>query len=115
MPKACLRIKSKVWLEKDGELVFGSGKAAILKAVFETGSINKAAKKLGMSYRHAWSYINSAEERFGERLLIKTKGGNSGGGAVLTEYAKIMLDEFGRLEAEAREFINRRYREIFGT
>lgn len=113
MPKAKLSVKSKVWLEKDNELVFGAGKAAILRAIARTGSINKAAKKLGMSYRHAWSYINSAEKRLGERLLFKAKGGKKGGGAVLTDYAQELLVKFEKLDKEAQEFIDRRYEKIF--
>ena len=89
-----MKIKSKVWLEINGNLVFGSGKLLILKAVHETGSINKAAEKLGMSYRHAWSYIQTAEQRLGKPLLIKTRGGKDGGGAELTEYAKELIKKF---------------------
>ncbi len=108
-----MRIKSKVWFEKDGELVFGTGKSLILKAVGETGSINKAAKKMDMSYRHAWSYIRSAEKRMGRPLLIKTKGGKKGGGAVLTDHAKDLLKKFEKLEQDVRIYTNKRHREIF--
>jgi len=108
-----MQIKSKVWFEKDGELVFGIGKYLILKAIGEAGSINKAAKKMDMSYRHAWSYIRSAERRLGKPLLIKTKGGKEGGGAILTNYAKDLLEKFEKLEKEVKIFTNRRYEEIF--
>lgn len=108
-----MRIKSKVWLDKDGELVFGTGKLLILKAISETGSINQAAKKLKMSYRHAWSYIRSAEKRIGKPLLLKTKGGRSGGGAILTDYARNLIEKFEKLEEEVKDFTNKRYREIF--
>lgn len=108
-----MRVKSKVWLEKDGELVFGSGKSLILKAIQETGSINKAAKKMNMSYRHAWSYVISAEKRIGKPLLIRIKGGKDGGGALLTDYAKELLKKFSRLEKEVNVFTDKRYRNIF--
>lgn len=108
-----MRIKSKVWLDKDGELVFGAGKASILKSVARTGSINRAAKEMNMSYRHAWSYIRSAEKRLKKQLLIKTKGGKSGGGAILTEYAKDLIAKFEKLDSEVRAFTNRRYKKIF--
>ncbi len=108
-----MQIKSKVWLEKDGELVFGTGKLIILKAIAETGSINQAAKKLNMSYRHAWSYIRSVEKRIGRPLLVKVKGGKSGGGAMLTVYAKNLIEKFEKLEEEVKDFTNKRYREIF--
>ncbi len=108
-----MKIKSKVWLEKEDELVFGTGKLLILKAISETGSINQAAKKLKMSYRHAWSYICSAEKRIGHPLLVKVKGGKTGGGAVLTDYAKNLIEKFDKLEEEVKEFTNNRYKEIF--
>ncbi len=108
-----MQVKSKVWFEKDGELVFGIGKCLILKAIGETGSINKAAKKMEMSYRHAWSYVRSAERRLGKPLLVKIKGGKEGGGAVLTDYAKDLVEKFEKLEQDVKTFTNRRYREIF--
>ena len=99
-----MKIKAKVWLEKEGELVFGTGKYNILKAVSQTKSINQAAKKLKMSYRHAWSYIHSAEKRLGKLLLIKVRGGKEGGGAVLTDYAKELLEKFEKVEKESHSF-----------
>lgn len=108
-----MQVKSKVWLEKDGELIFGSGKALILQNIMETGSINKAAKKMNMSYRHAWSYIRSAEKRIAEPLLIKIKGGKNGGGAMLTDYAKDLLKRFAKLEWEVEAYTDKRYKEIF--
>ncbi|MFH0771989.1 MAG: LysR family transcriptional regulator [Candidatus Omnitrophota bacterium] len=108
-----MQVKSKIWFEKDGELVFGIGKSLILKAIGETGSINKAAKKMEMSYRHAWSYVRSAERRLGKPLLIKVKGGKEGGGAVLTDYAKDLVEKFEKLEQDVTAFTDRHYREIF--
>ncbi len=108
-----MKVKSKVWLEKDGELVFGSGKSLILKAIQQAGSINKAAKKMSMSYRHAWSYIVSAEKRIGKPLLTKAKGGRNGGGAVLTEYAEGLLKKFEKLEKEVNIFTDSRFKKIF--
>lgn len=108
-----VQVKSKVWLEKDGKLVFGSGKYLILKTIAETGSINQAAKILKMSYRHIWSYIGSIEKRLKEPLLVKSKGGTNGGGAVLTPYAKELLRKYEKLEKEVTLFVDKRFGEIF--
>lgn len=108
-----MQVRSKVWLEKDRALVFGVGKSSILRAVQETGSINQAAKAMKMSFRHAWSYIHSAERRLGNSLLVKTKGGRKGGGASLTAYAIDLLDKFEKLEQEVEKFTNQRFKEIF--
>ncbi|MFH1823720.1 MAG: LysR family transcriptional regulator [Candidatus Firestonebacteria bacterium] len=108
-----MKIKAKVWLEKDGKLVFGLGKQRILEAVAETNSINKAAKKLNMSYRHTWSYIHSAEKRLGNLLLLKVRGGKEGGGAVLTDYAKELLKKFEKVEKKVMVFTDKCYKETF--
>jgi len=108
-----MKVKSKVWLEKDGRLVFGSGKAVILKHILETGSIKKAAGSLNMSYRHAWSYIKSIEERLKTPLVICRRGGERGGGAVLTDYAKELVKKFLKLERKITLFTDKCYKEIF--
>lgn len=108
-----MEVKSKVWLEKKGKLFFGTGRLMLLKAVKESGSINKAARKMNMSYRRAWSQISSAEDSLGMPLLIKNKGGKDGGGAILTDFAKELLKKFEKLEQQVRLFTNKRYRGIF--
>ena len=106
-----MRLKCKVWLEKDGKLCFGAGRARILKAVDQTGSLNAAARELGLSYRHAWSQIHTAEQRLGEPLLLRTRGGNRRGGAELTDYAREVMRRFESLEREVRDFTDRRFAE----
>lgn len=108
-----MEVKSKVWLEKKGRIFFGTGRSLLLKAIKETGSINKAAKIMDMSYRRAWSQIHSAEDSLGMPLLIKNKGGKDGGGAVLTDFAEGLLEKFDRIEKQVKSFTDKRYKEIF--
>jgi len=103
-----MQVKSKIWLEKDGELCFGAGRARLLRNVEMTGSLSQAAQALGMSYRHAWSQVRSAEERLGEPLLVRQRGGKARGGSVLTEKAKELLVRFEKLDREVREFVDAR-------
>jgi hypothetical protein len=42
-----MEIKYKIWIEKDGKVIFGKGRDNILKAVEDRKSLNAAAKKLG--------------------------------------------------------------------
>lgn len=110
-----MKVRSKVWLEKDGKLVFGAGKARILRTVAKTGSLNAAAKELDMSYRHAWSAMHAIEERLGRELLVKSKGGMKGGGATLTDYARDLLEKLTKLEREVKEFTDHRFAELFNS
>jgi len=52
-------IRLRLWLENQGELFFGIGRAQLLFNIQSHGSIKKAAQSMGMSYRAAWQ--NTAE------------------------------------------------------
>jgi len=108
-----MKVKSKVWIEKNGELVFGAGRAMILRYILKTGSINKAAQELNMSYRHAWSYLKSAEKRLNRPLIICTRGGANGGSTSLTPYAKKLLKRFVNLERRVKLCADKVYQKIF--
>jgi molybdate transport system regulatory protein len=104
-----MKLKSKIWLEHEGKLIFGLGKCGILKAVAKYGSLNTAAKKLGMSYRSVWSHINAVEKRFGRALLIKTKGGKNGGGARLTPFADKLVERFVKIETDIKKYADKKW------
>ena len=109
-----MQIKSKTWLEKNGELVFGEGKSELLKAIDQTGSISKASKKMGISFRHAWGYITAIERRLGLKLIERRKGGRQGGGSCLTPHARSLLQKYDRLNRIINAFVDKKYKEIFG-
>jgi len=100
-----MNITHKIWLEKDGQIVFGEGREEILKAVDEYGSLYSAARRLKMSYRSAWGKIKKAEERLGLKLVETPTGGR---GLRLTAEGKRLLDEFHRLEADVRSYVKNR-------
>jgi molybdate transport system regulatory protein len=100
-----MRITHKIWLEKDGQVVFGEGREEILTAVAECGSLYSAARRLKMSYRSAWGKIKRTEERLGLKLVETHDGGR---GLRLTAEGKRLLDEFHRLEDDVRSFIKNR-------
>ena len=58
-----LRVRSKIWLEMDEEPVFGQGRERLLRLIRKTGSINAAAKAMGISYRKAWTHIDAMEKK----------------------------------------------------
>ena len=108
-----MQVRSKVWLAEKGNLVFGTGKVKILRAVMETGSLNGAAKLLDMSYRHVWSSIHAIEQRLGRNLLTKNKGGKNGGGAVLTTFAEELMLKFEQIDADVQRYADERFAAVF--
>jgi len=108
-----LDIRSKIWIETDGEPVFGRGRRFLLEAIDTHGSINQAAGEVGISYRKAWGHIKAMEERLGVKLIERQTGGKNGGGAVLTDDARVFLKKFELLEAGIREFVDAKFRALF--
>jgi molybdate transport system regulatory protein len=80
------------------EIALGPGKAELLALVGETGSINQAARRMGMSYMRAWSLIRTMNRCFKEPLVVAVRGGPGGGGAKLTAAGIRTLHLYQRME-----------------
>jgi molybdate transport system regulatory protein len=78
-------VKVRVWVERDGLKVLGPGRMELLEHIDREQSISAAARKIAMSYRRAWSLVQSMNENAGEPLVEAVTGGTGGGGARLTD------------------------------
>lgn len=78
---------------------------ALLRALHDTGSINKAARTAGLSYKGAWLLLETACNLAHEPLLETATGGAGGGGTRLTPAALGLLQAWEGLQAEHREFV----------
>lgn len=107
-----LQVRSKIWLEINGEPVFGQGRDELLRLIRRTGSINAAAKEMAIPYRKAWSYIDAMEKRLGFILVNRVKGGPGGGVASLTPQAETLLEKFDLLQQGFNETVNRKFIEL---
>jgi len=87
-------------------IAIGPGKAALLEAISETGSISAAGRKLNMSYRKAWLVVKDMNSFFKKPLVEASKGGVKGGGARLTEMGSEVLEKYRQLEITAWESIS---------
>lgn len=77
---------------------FGPGLASLCKGVRETGSLNAAAKSMGMAYSKAWRLIKGAETELGVQLLIR----NGARGSTLTPEALQLIDAYDLLRNHLR-------------
>ena len=83
------------------DVALGPGKAELLSAIAQTGSIRKAAQVLGISYMHAWLLIQIMNRYFSAPLVHTARGGQKGGGAGLTEEGHAVLALFREMAADA--------------
>jgi molybdate transport system regulatory protein len=96
------QIRCKVWFEVDGEALIGNGRERLLMAIAEHGSLNAAAKELGMAYRKAWAQVQEMERIAPFPLFVSKTGGNAGGSTTLTEQAMTLLKQFQQVGQEIR-------------
>jgi len=108
-----LKLRYKIWIEKDGEKVFGGGPLDILHRVEKAGSLKQAAGEINMSYSQAWNLMKDLEKRLGFNLLKRSVGGEKGGGSELTEEARELMIKFKLFREEADQSLNSLYKKIF--
>jgi len=80
------------------DIAIGPGKADLLEAIRDTGSISSAGRKLGMSYKRAWNLADTMNRCFREPLIDTATGGGGGGGAHLTRFGETVLAGYRRME-----------------
>lgn len=78
----------------------GIGKIELLEAIGRTGSISKAAREIGMSYRRAWMLIEDMKVNLDEPVVESITGGVRGGGASVTPFGKQIVTRYRHLELE---------------
>src|SRR5258706_3072079 len=91
-------VQPRIRILRRGDIAIGPGKAELLALVGETGSIGEAAKRMDMSYMRAWKLIQTMNECFKEPLVLTVRGGQSGGGAELTEHGRKGLGPVQQME-----------------
>jgi molybdate transport system substrate-binding protein len=88
------KVGIRVWFQRSGHTVLGQGRAELLAAIEQHGSITKAAKAVGISYRKAWSLVQQANQAAGEPLVEAAVGGIKGGGTQLTPHGRFALEVY---------------------
>ncbi len=93
--------------------MMGPGKADLLQAIADTGSLAAAAARFEMSYKRGWTLVREMNGAFKEPLVSTEKGGSGGGGgAALTEFGRHVLDVYRRMERDADKAVTPGVREL---
>lgn len=101
--------KVKLWfVDENGEAVFGDGLAELLETIDRYHSILQAAEHLGMSYRYALHRITLAEERLGQLLVTRVRGGAKGGGSSeVTDFGRDLVKRYRNAKVELNKLVER--------
>ena len=101
------RIRARFWITGEGQGYLGIGRIQLLENIEKYGSINSAAKSMGMSYKKAWKLIEELNQISDLPLVIKSQGGKSGGGTRLTDEGREMVFKFRKVEEELTAFLEK--------
>lgn len=100
-----LHLNATLRIVGEEERFFGPGRLQLLEQIEKTGSINQAAKNMGMSYKKAWQMINSMNAQTKTPIVITQTGGSSGGGAIVSEEGHEMMRYYKELQKRFQDFL----------
>jgi molybdate transport system regulatory protein len=89
-------------------VALGPGKAELMEAIRDTGSIAAAGRRMGMSYQRAHDLVSALNADFQEPLVAAAMGGTGGGGSRLTDLGEAVLSAYRTAEAAAEEAVRDR-------
>lgn len=90
---------------------FGKGIATLCQGVRDLGSLNAAAKNMGMAYSKAWRIIRDTETALDIQLLHR----DGAHGSVLTDEGNILLDTYLSIDEALQKQSQQLYDERIGS
>lgn len=100
------RLEGAVWLRKAGSAALGDDRLRLLEKIGECGSIAKAARAVGISYRTAWTAVDAVNNLADGPLVVRSTGGRGGGGTHLTGEGRDLVRKYRILREEHRRFLD---------
>jgi molybdate transport system regulatory protein len=102
-----VEVTCQLSISRNGQAFLSPQKTELLRQIKACGSLNAAAKAIGISYQHAWNLINEMNRTSPNPLVEKQRGGANGGGATVSAYGEQILNEYRLIEAEIAKLIKR--------
>ena len=106
------KVAGTMWLEYERERFFGPGRVELLRRIEQTGSINKAAKAMKMSYKKAWEMIDALNKQAAMPLVIVKTGGEHGGGSQITKEARELIRYHDALRKRFIAFLDKETKKL---
>jgi molybdate transport system regulatory protein len=100
-------VRLTIRIDFEAGQALGPGKVRLLEQIKEKGSIRGAASAMKMSYRRAWLLLKATEEIFGAPLVLRSTGGQNGGGAGLTALGREIVGRYRSAEAKASKAVEK--------
>ncbi len=108
--QASLKVRLRVM--RGEENAFGPGKAQILESLLETGSLNRSASGMKMSYMKALALVRAMNTHFREPLVVLSRGGKQGGGTQVTDFGRKVLAEYRAMRDAGEDAMSASWRKL---
>jgi molybdate transport system regulatory protein len=92
-------LKVRLRIVNGEEDAFGPGKAQLLESLLSTGSLNRTASEMKMSYVKALALTRAMNTQFAQPLVALARGGRQGGGTQVTDLGRKVLTEYQAMSA----------------
>jgi len=102
---APMELAGALWFQKSGQKLFAEERIQLLEQIHALGSITKAARAVGISYKTAWDLVNLMNNLADQPLVARSAGGKGGGGTSLTPEGIRLVEQFQIFTAEHRRFL----------
>ena len=100
-----MMVAGSVSFRKDGEDFLGVSRIELLEKIALYGSITKAGKAQGISYKTAWEQVEALNNLADRPLVVKSAGGKGGGGTLLTEEGHEVVKRYRAIQVEHERFL----------
>jgi molybdate transport system regulatory protein len=104
--KHSLGLVGNLWFNRAEQKFLGGDRINLLEKIDDLGSITKAAKAVGISYKTAWDVVNMINNLAEKPLVDRLTGGKGGGGTSLTAEGKKVITQFKTIQEEHRKFLD---------
>ena len=99
-------LTGNLWFNQAENKFLGGDRIRLLEKIDELGSITKAAKDIGISYKTAWDVINMINNLAEKPLVDRLTGGKGGGGTSLTAEGKKVIKQYKTIQEEHQKFLS---------
>lgn len=104
--KQKMELAGTVSLCRSDQEFLGEDRIRLLEMIEEHGSITKAAKAVGISYKTAWDTMDAINNLSDKPLFVRMAGGKSGGGTRLTDEGREVIRKYRVVLEEHEKFLS---------
>jgi molybdate transport system regulatory protein len=97
--QAPLAVRGDLWLGRKGKAFLNENRIDLLESIDRLGSITRAAKDVGLSYKGAWDAVDAMSNLADRPLMVRATGGPHGGGSHLTEHGQELVRLYRLLQS----------------